>query len=88
MKNLDKHEWDFSKEEKQAIAFFEANGYGVTIRKRFISKDYITIEKDGLHMDIDFPLDNRIAYGSYLTALDKQFSMYKEYVALKEAALK
>ncbi len=87
MTNLDKHEWDFSKGEKYCIRWMDEHGYALTIRKRFISKDYCTMEKDGHAMEFDPPLgDEKINYKRVMEGLESQFSMSRELVVLREAA--
>lgn len=84
MKNLDKHEWDISREEQYAINWWEAHGYDVIIRKRFISKDYCTVSKDGFSMDYDLLLgDAKIDYKKYMQQFEKHFQLAKELDELK-----
>lgn len=76
MTNLDKHQWEFSTEEKYVIDWLESNGYAVTINKRFITKDKITISKGGHSEDTEIPLgDHRIHYDKIVKLIDKTFKM-------------
>ena len=87
MTNLDTHEWDFCKGEKYAIKWWESHGYSVTLNKRFISKDYFTIEKDGFSMRYELPLgDSKINYGAYMQTFDRDFQMAKAFEQMKKEA--
>ena len=47
--------WDFSKEEKFAIKWFEENGYNGKIIKQYISKTIFEISKDGITDKFELP---------------------------------
>ena len=47
--------WDFSKEEKFAIKWFEENGYSGKIIKQCISKTIFEISKDGITDKFELP---------------------------------
>lgn len=47
--------WDFSKEEKFAIKWFEENGYSGRIIKQYISKTIFEITKDGITDKFELP---------------------------------
>lgn len=84
MKNLDKHEWDFTPDESYAIRWLESHGYEVTIRKRFVSKNYMTISKDGFDYDFDLPLGNpKRKYAAYMKLIDRNFEMARELAELR-----
>lgn len=48
MIDISSAKWDFSKEEKFAIKWFEENGYSGRITKQYISKTIFEITKDGI----------------------------------------
>lgn len=58
MINTDVAKWDFSRQEKYAIDWFNAHGFDGTIKKQYVSKLVFSITKDGvtdnfeLHQDI------------------------------------
>ena len=79
MKNLDKHEWDFTNYELQAINELEGKGFNVTINKRSVTKDNLTIERGGFQWDIDIPLGRRnISYVGYVEMVEQTFEMAKK----------
>ena len=47
--------WDFSKEEKYAIQWFNENGYDGRIIKQYISKTIFEISKDGVTDKFELP---------------------------------
>ena len=86
MINLDKHEWTFSKGEKYAFRWLEAHGFDVTIEKRFVSCDHLTVAKDGCVYRFWLPLgDNRI---NYKQVMEQFSSSFEGYVRLMKAGNK
>lgn len=47
--------WDFSKEEKYVIQWFNDNGYDGKIIKQYISKTIFEISKDGITDKLELP---------------------------------
>ena len=87
MTNLDKHEWEFTREEMYAIKYLEKRGFEVTVKKRFISKDYIMIGKDGFEYEEELPTGNKgINYRKLMPLIVKNFEMAKQLVALRQEA--
>ena len=84
MRNLDKHEWEFCKGEKYAIKWLEEHGFDITIKKRYISKTKIEVEKDGTVYDFSLPLgDPKISYKKVMEQFEKNFAMYCELQKLR-----
>lgn len=48
MIDISKAKWDFSKEEKYAIKWFEENGFTGKVIKQYLSKTEFEISKDGI----------------------------------------
>ena len=85
MKNLDKHEWDFSKEETYAIQWLESHGFDVVLKKRYISKDIFEVSKNGITDTFHLPLgDKSIKYRAVMEQFDKSFAMKEEIMRLRE----
>ena len=55
MIDISKVKWDFSKEEKFAIKWFEKNGYKGKIIKQYVSKTIFEITKDGITDKFELP---------------------------------
>ena len=55
MIDISNAKWDFSKEEKFAIKWFEENGYNGRIIKQYISKTIFEITKDGITDKFELP---------------------------------
>lgn len=85
MKNLDKHEWDFSKEEIYAINWLESHGFDVVLKKRYISKDIFEVTRSGIKDTFHLPLgDKDIKYAAIMEQFDKSFQMHEEIIRLRE----
>lgn len=50
-----KQKWDFSKEEKYAIAFLNEYGFSGDVVKQYIGKTVFTVCKDGLQDCFELP---------------------------------
>ena len=78
MKNLDKHEWSITTQESKAIRELESRGLVVTIKRRSITNDKFTIERDGFSWEIDVPVGSTtIKYSKYFEMVEKTFEMAK-----------
>ncbi len=87
MKNLDLHEWSFSKGEKYAIRWLESHGFDVTLNKRHISVDVFTVSKDGITDTFRLPLgDSKINYRKVMEQFERNFSMLTELTRLRQEA--
>ena len=85
MTNLDKKEWEFSRGERYAVEFLEDKGFAVTIRQRYISKDYLTIERGGISYDVEIPLgDPDINYAKYMPHIVENFEMRRQLLELSD----
>lgn len=85
MKNLDTHEWAFSKGEKYAIQWLESHGFDVTLKKRHISVDIFSVSKDGITDTFRLPLgDAKINYRKVMEQFDSNFKMLAKLTALRE----
>ena len=55
MIDISNAKWEFSKEEKFAIQWFNDNGYDGKIIKQYISKTIFEISKDGITDKFELP---------------------------------
>ena len=55
MINISNAKWDFSKEEKYVINWFNKNGFDGKIVKQYISKTVFEISKDGISDKFELP---------------------------------
>lgn len=55
MIDISNAKWDFSKEEKFTIQWFNDNGYDGKIIKQYISKTIFEISKDGITEKFELP---------------------------------
>lgn len=55
MIDISNAKWDFSKEEKYAIKWFEENGYSGKIVRQHISKTIFEVSKDGITDKFELP---------------------------------
>lgn len=55
MIDISKQKWDFSKEEKFVIKWFDENGFDGTLEKQYVSKTIFSIEKDGVKDKFELP---------------------------------
>lgn len=79
--------WDFSKEEKFAIKWFEENGYSGRIIKQYISKTMFEISKDGIADKFELP--QGIVFKNikgYMEQYKKNWEMLCELQRLREEA--
>lgn len=79
--------WDFSKEEKFAIKWFEENGYSGRIIKQYISKTIFEISKDGIADKFELP--QGIVFKNikgYMEQYKKNWEMLCELQRLREEA--
>lgn len=87
MKNLDKHDWDFTIHEQAVIDWLEANGFEVTINKRSVAKDIISIEKDSHSETFELPLTRKnFDPNGYMRLVSKNFELGKELAQLRKMA--
>ena len=79
--------WDFSKEEKYAIKWFNDNGYDGKIIKQYISKTIFEISKDGITDKFELP--QGIVFKNikgYMEQYKKNWEMLCELQRLREEA--
>ena len=55
MIDISNAKWDFSKEEKYVIKWFEENGYEGKIIRQYVSKTIFEITKDGITEKFELP---------------------------------
>ena len=85
MENMDKREWEFDPHEKYVIKSLEDLGFKVTIKKRYISKDKLVIEKDGWKYDAEIPLGQEgINYPRLMKSIVENWSMTKRLDAMRK----
>ena len=79
--------WDFSKEEKFAIKWFEENGYSGRIIKQYISKTIFEISKDGITEKFELPqgIEFKNIKG-YMEQYRKNWELLCELQRLREEA--
>lgn len=77
--------WDFSKEEKYVIKWFNDNGFNGKIIKQYVSKTIFEIEKDNI---VDkFELPQGIVFhniSSYMKQFQKNWDMICELHKLRQ----
>ena len=78
MRFYDGKEWALTKIEARVFALLEADGFSVTVNKRFVSKDYVTIEKDDFSYDWVLPLDTALEPKLYVPLVEQNFEMMKQ----------
>ena len=79
--------WDFSKEEKFAIKWFNDNGYDGKIIKQYIGKTIFEISKNGVIEKFELPQE--IAFKNikgYMEQYKKNWEMLCELQRLREEA--
>ena len=77
--------WDFSKEEKFAIKWFEENGYNGKIIKQYISKTIFEISKDGITDKFELPQGIRFKnIKGYMEQYRKSWTLLCELHRLRE----
>ena len=87
MIDISNAKWDFSKEEKFAIQWFNDNGYDGKIIKQYISKTIFEISKDGITEK--FELLQGIEFKNikgYMEQYKKNWEMLCELQRLREEA--
>ncbi len=83
MKNLDKHEWEFSYGERYAVEWLEGRGYEVVVKRRSVTADEIVASKRNVSYKFRLPLgDNKIDYRSVMEQFEKDFELF---VAIAES---
>lgn len=77
--------WDFSKEEKYVIKWFNDNGFNGKVIKQYVSKTIFEIEKDNI---VDkFELPQGIVFNSilsYMKQFEKNWDMICELRKLRK----
>lgn len=81
-----KAKWDFSKEEKAAIKWFDLNGFTGEIVKQYISKTIFDIEKSGVKDRFELPLGANAPknINAYMKNYGKAFHMKEELEELRK----
>lgn len=78
--------WDFSKEEKYVIKWFNENGFDGKIERQYVSKTIFTISKDGI--TDRFELQQGIVFKSisnYMKQFEKNWEMLCKLQELKKS---
>lgn len=79
MKNLDKHEWDFSYGETYAIRWFENHGFETVLKRRSITADQFVVTKNGVSYQFRLPLGNKkIQYRKIMEQFERDFELFCE----------
>lgn len=77
--------WDFSKEEKYVINWFNKNGFSAKIVKQYVSKTIFEITKDDISDKFELP--QGIAFKNikaYMEQFMKNWDMYCELYELRK----
>ena len=84
MTNLDRHEWEFSRDEKYAIRWLKEHGFSVTLNRRYVSVDHFTVSRDGVTDQFSLPLgDPKIDYRRYMEQYGRNFDLLCELERLR-----
>lgn len=78
--------WDFSKEEKYVVKWFDEHGFNGKLEKQFVSKTIFTISKDGI--TDKFELQQGIVFkniANYMKQFENNWEMLCELHKLREA---
>ena len=85
MKNLDKHEWEFSYGERFAVNWFDEHGFDVVLEKRHVTVDYFSVTKNGVTDKFRLPLgDPKINYQKVMQQFEKNFDMLCELEEMRK----
>ena len=85
MINISNAKWDFSKEEKYVIDWFNKNGFDGKMVKQYISKTVFEISKDGISDKFELP--QGIVFKNikaYMEQFMKNWDMYCELCELRK----
>jgi len=85
MISISNAKWDFSKEEKYVIDWFNKNGFDGKIVKQYISKTVFEISKDGISDKFELP--QGIVFKNikaYMEQFMKNWDMYCELYELRK----
>lgn len=77
--------WDFSKEEKYVIKWFNDNGFNGKVIKQYVSKTIFEIEKDNIVNKFELPqgiVFNSIS--SYMKQFEKNWDMICQLHKLRQ----
>jgi len=87
MTDLSNAKWDFSKEEKYAISWFEEHNFSVTLEKQYISKTKFIVEKDGVTDHFELPLTAKnFDVKKYMEQYMQSFMLLCELQTLRKEA--
>ena len=85
MIDTSKIKWDLSDAEKAVFSWLNENGFTGEVKRQYQTKIKVTIEKQGVSMEIDIPSSLAMdTVESYLVRLERDFSMTCELYALRE----
>ncbi len=85
MIDISSAKWDFSKEEKYVIDWFNKNGYEGKLERQYVSKTVFTVTKDGITDKFELP--QGIAFKSisnYMKQFEKNWEMLCELHKLRK----
>lgn len=86
MIDISKQKWNFSKEEKFAIKWFNEHGYNGELKKQYLSKTVFVIEKDGVVGEFSLPQGIKIDIAKYMDSYEKNWNMLCELQRLRNEA--
>ncbi len=76
MVDLKNQKWELTKNDECAIAWFEKNGFEVTLKKQYISKTVFIVKKDGVEDTFELPNGFNYDCASYMEQYRKSFDMH------------
>lgn len=85
MIHTDNAKWDFSKEEKYALAWFDEHGFDVVLEKQYVSKTIFTVSKDGMSDKFELAQGVKgMKIEKYMGQWLKNWEMYCELIELRK----
>lgn len=89
MIDISSTKWDFSKEEKYVINWFNEKGFDGKLEKQYVSKTVFTVTKDGITDKFELP--QGIVFKSisnYMKQYEKNWKMLCELQQLRKEVQK
>lgn len=84
MIDISNAKWDFSKEEKHVIDWFNKNGFEGEIIKQYVSKTIFKISKNGVTDRFELPQDLKNV-GRYMEQFSRNWEIFCELQQLRKA---
>lgn len=86
MIDLTNKKWTLSKEEKSIISYFDKQGFSVSIKKQYVSKTIVEIEKDNVSCAFSISqLDKKLGkLSDRIAQYEKNWATAAELQSLRE----